>query len=103
MKRVEFQRIQQGRKNGAKRVRRPMQKIINGTQQAQQAIDDGNEHGTINNHTLSFICALTRFGDWQGQKNATAVCCDLVAMEGERSHRSQKTIVTDGNEHGHIC
>ena len=48
-------------------------------QRAQQAIDDGNEHGIINNYTLSFTGALTRFGDWQGKKNATAVYSDLVA------------------------
>ena len=84
MKRVEFQRTEQGRKNGVKRVRRPMQQIVTGTQQAQQAIDDGNEHAIINNHTLSFSGALSRFGDWQGQENATAVCCDLVTLQGER-------------------
>ena len=96
MKRIEFQRIEQGCKNGAKRVRRPMQQIITGTQQAQRAIDDGNGHGIVNNHTLSFTGAFTRFGDRQGQKNATAVCCDLVTLQGERLPRSPKTTVTDG-------
>ena len=75
-----------------------MQQRITGTQQAQQAVDDGNEHGIVNKHTLSF----TRFGHKQGQKNAAAVCCDLETSLGERFRSSQKTTVTDGNEHGHI-
>ena len=54
-----------------------MQQIITGTQQAQQPIDDFDEHGIVNNHALSFTGAFTRFCDKQGQKNATAVCCFL--------------------------
>ena len=29
--------------------------------------------------------------------------CTVIWLQGERFHRSQKTTVTDGNEHGHIC
>ena len=79
-----------------------MQQIITGTQQAQQAIHDGNEHGIINNHSLSLTVALTRSGEWESQKNATAVCCDLVTLQAKRFSRSQKTTVPDGNEKGHI-
>ena len=56
---IELQSTEQGCKNGAKRVRRPLQQIVFGTQQAQQAIDDGDERGVINNDALSLTGAFT--------------------------------------------
>ena len=77
VKRIEFQRMEQACKNGAKRLRRSLQQLITGTEQSQQASDDdGNEHEVINNHTLNFTGAFTRFRDRQGHKNAGSVCCD---------------------------
>ena len=76
--------MEQARKNGAKRMRRSLQQVITGTQQAQQASDDGNEHEVINNHTLNFTGEFTRFGDVQGHKNAGSV--DVAG----RFHRLRK-------------
>ena len=53
MEPIELQSSKQGCKNGAKRMRKPLQQIVFGTQQAQEAIDDGDEQGVIDNDALS--------------------------------------------------
>ena len=52
MELIELQSSEQGSKNGAKRMRRLCNRKFFGTQQAQQAIDDGDEQGVINSNAL---------------------------------------------------
>ena len=84
MEPIELQISEQGSKNGAKRMRRPLQQIVLGTQQAQQAIDDGDEQRVINDDALSLSGAFTSLRGRQGQRNAAVVCFDLKTLQRER-------------------
>ena len=70
--------------------------MIIGTEQAQQASDDGNEHEVISNHTLNFASVFTHLGDSQGHKNASSSKSSTVPTTGSAEKRGLPTVATTG-------